>query len=604
MKKVFLKKFFIIVVGVIAVVFYMPRLSAADKKADTKDVVDMVVGDIQTVSAHNLTRVSVTNPDIADISDAQSDTISLLAKRSGQTTLFLWDTVGKRSIKIRVVNEDLNTLKQRLQNLLEEAGITGISFEQNLDIGKLVATGTLSKEDKNRMSDVIGPYSDNLLNLVKEDKNQDLIEVDMQVVEISTTLEKNLGIVWGVGSASATTVTTASGVTTPGQNVTSGSYIQMPFAENQPTGQKGFENLFKIGSFSRDVNVPITATVNALLQEGKARLISKPRLVVVSGKQASFLVGGEIPIQNSTTTASGGATTSSTTYSQYGVNMTVSPTIIKGKIDIVLNVDIRDVDNSSSFSTNSNIAFITRTASTELMMDNKQTIALAGLIKYQDSVSLNEVPFLAKIPLVGALFRDRNEPADNSTEMVIILTPVVLSDKRFAEKQVVMPTPSEREYSNEVNRKYEHEALPTWPVVPAAPVAPEPPKPLTIYKVVPDNNIQSVLPEMTAYARMVQEKISKAIIYPPEINGKTLTGTVKLKLCILKDGVLSSEEVMESSGNDVLDRDALQAAKTAAPYDAFTRGIKQKDLIFTVPIVYNKLIPGGRTSSEKVIAAY
>jgi len=454
------------------------------------------------------------------------------------------------------------------------------------------------------MSDVIGPYSDNLLNLVKEDKNQDLIEVDMQVVEISTTLEKNLGIVWGVGSASATTVTTASGVTTPGQNVTSGSYIQMPFAENQPTGQKGFENLFKIGSFSRDVNVPITATVNALLQEGKARLISKPRLVVVSGKQASFLVGGEIPIQNSTTTASGGATTSSTTYSQYGVNMTVSPTIIKGKIDIVLNVDIRDVDNSSSFSTNSNIAFITRTASTELMMDNKQTIALAGLIKYQDSVSLNEVPFLAKLPLVGALFRDRNEPADNSTEMVIILTPVVLSDKRFAEKQVVMPTPSEREYNSEINKKYEHEGLPTWPVVAPAPASSEPPKPLTIFKTVPDNNIQSVLPEMTAYARMVQEKISKAIIYPPETKGKTLTGTVKLKLCILKDGVLSSEEVMESSGNDVLDRDALQAAKAAAPYDAFTRGIKQKDLIFTVPIVYNKLIPGGRTSSEKVIAAY
>ena len=610
MKKVFLNKFFVIVVGVIAVVFYMPRLSAADKKVDTKDVVDMIVGDIQTVSAHNLTRVSVTDPDVADISDAQSDTISLLAKKSGQTTLFLWDTVGKHSIKIRVVSEDLNALKERLQKLLEEAGVTDVTFEQNLDIGKLVATGSLSKEDKGRMADVIGPYSDNLLNLVKEDKNQDLIEVDMQVVEINTTLEKNLGIVWGIGSSSATTITTASGASTPGQNVTTGTQLSVPFSENQPLPQKGFQNMFKIGSFSRDVNAPITATVNALLQEGKARLISKPRLVVVSGKQASFLVGGEIPIQNSTTTASGGATTSSTTYSQYGVNMTVSPTIIKGKIDIVLNVDIRDVDNSSSFSTNSNIAFITRTASTELMMDNKQTIALAGLIKYQDSVSLNEVPFLAKIPLVGALFRDRNEPADNSTEMVIILTPVVLSDKRFAEKQVVIPTPSEREYNSEINKKYEHEALPTWPVVkpsletPSFPVVPQPPQPITVFKIVPDNNIQSVLPEMTAYARMVQEKISKAIIYPPEINGKTLTGTVKLKLCILKDGVLSSEEVMESSGNDVLDRDALQAAKAAAPYDAFTRGIRQKDLIFTVPIVYNKLIPGGRTSSEKVIAAY
>ncbi len=50
---------------------------------------------------------------------------------------------------------------------------------------------------------------------------------------------------------------------------------------------------------------PLEATVNALLQEGKARLISKPRLVALSGKQASFLVGGEIPVLNTTTNTTG-----------------------------------------------------------------------------------------------------------------------------------------------------------------------------------------------------------------------------------------------------------------------------------------------------------
>jgi pilus assembly protein CpaC len=628
MKRSFLKNICIFAIGLGIVGFYMPRLCAEDKPL-TGDVIDMITGDIQTVAAHNLTRVSVTNPDVADISDAQSDKISLLAKRAGSTTLFLWDAAGKRRIKVRVVNEDLRALKLRVEKVLEEAGITGVSFEENLDVGKLVVSGDLAKDDKTRLNDVLEPYSENLLNLVKEEKREDLIEVDMQVIEISTTLEQNLGILWG-NNTTGTTAATYSSTGTPSTGTTSNSgAVALNYTENAiPTGGNKFANLFKIGSFSRGTG--LEATVNALLQEGKARLISKPRLVVISGKQASFLVGGEIPIQSTTTSQSGGVQQSNTTYTQYGVNMTVTPTIRKEKIDVLMNVDIRDVDNSSSFSTNSNVAFITRTASTELLMDNKQTIVLAGLIKYQDSVTLTEVPFLSKIPIVGLLFRNRNQPADSSTEMVIILTPVVLTEKKIAEKQIVMPTPSERDANNEINAKYEHEPLPAWPVVvkpaeivnpapavnpvpvvkpvpavnsvPVVSPAPEEPKPLP--SVVPDNDLQSVLPEMTAYARMVQERISNAVLYPQEARSRELSGTVKLKLRILRDGTLSSVEVMNSSGNDILDQEAILAAKTAAPYDAFTTGMKQKELIFTIPIVYNKLIPGAKASSEKVIASY
>jgi len=562
MQPAFFKKFFILTLGFLLIAMNVPLLSADEDSSQSGDAIDMIVGDIKTVAVNNLTRVSLTNPGIADISDAQSDKVSLLAKKSGETVLFLWDAGGERNIKIRVVNEDLDAVKARVQKMLNEANITGLSLEENLDIGKVVVSGSLSKENKSLMDNILEPYSDDLFSLVKEEKSEDLIQVDMQVVEISTSLEKNLGIEWGA----ATTGTTGTG----SSNTNSGSVL-LNYNETLPTFNGKIGDFFKIGNFER--TSPLEATVQALVQEGKARLISKPRLVVVSGKEASFLVGGEIPVNTTTTNTTGSTLTQNTTYTQYGVNMTVTPTIREGKIDVKLNVDIRDIDPSNS--SNGNVAFITRTAQTDLRMDNKQTIALAGLIKYEDSEQVTEVPFLSKIPILGALFRSRTTPSpDTNTEMVIILTPTVLTDKKYAVSQVVMPTPGERSAYREIDSKYEHERLPDWPA----------PK-------VDDAQSAEYVPSVSSYARMVQEKISNAILYPSGM-GYNSEGTVKLKLHILRDGSLDTEEVVESSGSNVLDQNAMDAAKAASPYGSFSTEMDQEDLVFTVPIVYNRPNPG------------
>jgi pilus assembly protein CpaC len=579
MKRAFLKKIIIIALGIGLSTFYMPRLSADENISQANDdVIDMVTGDVETVPVNNLTRVSVTNPGIADISDVQNDKVSVVAKKAGGTVLFLWDAGGKRSIKVRVVNVDLSTMKARVQKLLDEANITGVSLEENLDEGKVVVSGSLSKEDRTRLESILQPYSENLLSLVKEEKNEDLIQVDMEIVEISTSFEKDLGILWSNSNIS-TTGSSNSLSTTPG-------LINENETLPSTNGNGKFKDFFKIGDFAR---TPLQATINAFIQEGKARLISKPRLVVLNGKQASFLVGGEIPTINTTTNATGTSQTTNTSYTQYGVNVMVTPTIRKGKIDVLLNVDIRDIDASNS-STTAGDAFITRTATTDLFMDNKQTIVLAGLIKYTDNETVTRIPFLSNIPIVGEFFKNRSTPSpDTNTEMVIILTPTVLTEKKFADKQLVMPTPGERDSWKEINAKYEHEPLLSfWPVKETHP-----------------KNQPAELPVMTAYARMVQERISKAIFYPnAAVGGMALVGTVKLKLHILKDGSLDSEEVVESSGNDILDQGAMQAAKIAAPYDAFMAGMDQEGMVFTIPIVYNKLISQDQASAEEVIASY
>ena len=213
MKRAFLRKIFVITLAFALSGFLMPRLSA-DENTEVSDIIDMIAGDIQTVPVNNLVRVSVTNPEVADISDAQSDKVSLLAKKAGETILFLWDASGKRSVKVRVVNEDLDSVKERVQKLLEEAGISGVALEENLDEGRVVVSGTLSKDDKNRMENILQPYSDDLLNLVKEEKDEDLIQVDMQIVEISTSYEKDLGVLWNQSGASSSSSASSTGTST------------------------------------------------------------------------------------------------------------------------------------------------------------------------------------------------------------------------------------------------------------------------------------------------------------------------------------------------------------------------------------------------------
>src|ERR1035437_7509714 len=99
MNRAFLNKIFILTLGLFLAVLFIPRLSADESSSQGADIIDMIAGDMQTVTVNNLTRVSMTNPDIADISDAQNDKITLLAKKAGETTLFLWDEGGERTIK-------------------------------------------------------------------------------------------------------------------------------------------------------------------------------------------------------------------------------------------------------------------------------------------------------------------------------------------------------------------------------------------------------------------------------------------------------------------------------------------------------------------------
>jgi len=517
----------------------------------------LMVGDILTISTQALNRLSITDPDVADISDAKPDAVTLMGKNPGQTILFIWETGGKRSIVIRVVSQDLVMLKARIQSLMESAGISTVQLDENQMEGKLVISGEVPEDKEEAYAKIMDGFSDQVIDLTKAEDSKELVQIDMQITELSTTLNKSMGVLWAPTT------------------------INVQESNNPQTGK--IADIFKLGDFNRTDS--LLAQINLLIEEGKARILSKPRIVVKSGKEATFLVGGEIPIKTTTTGTDGSSTlTENVEYKEYGVSLSVTPTIREGKVNIVLSTEISDVDSSppSAVTATNTTAFLTRSAQTELFLNDRQTIVLAGLIRKNRSRGESRVPFLGKIPIIGMLFKStKTTTPDADTEVVISLTPTIISSNK--------KDASEEKKSSEVKKDLPRSVDPVTADGSGLAVGVTSRDTVGLPPITKNvGTVSANVPEaMAPYVQAIQEKISSAIAFPYEAQQNGWQGTVKLALVLKRDGSLRDVFVKESSGYEVFDQDAVNTAQILAPYPAFPDNIKEDELSLTIPIVYS-----------------
>lgn len=572
---------------------------------------NMILGDLDTIDVKGLTRVSVTSPEIVDISDAQNDQVTLLAKKVGQSAVFLWDSLGKHTYIVNVSRQDLAMVERRVRTLLNAADAEHLVTRADPQEGKVIIMGALSKERRLRVEKILDGYSDQIINLIKEEVPEELVQIDMQITELSSSLDKNLGFDWQPTS--------------------------IEYAEGGiPSG--GSPDWFKFGQFNR--TTAIVNTINLLINEGKAKDLSRPRILVTSGKEASINVGGEVPVQSTTTNSTGGQTQSNVTFKQYGVTVTVTPTVKNGKIDVVLNLEVSDVDNSFPIraSTTSDVAYKTRSAQSQLLLEDRQTVVFAGLIRYTESEQTKQVPFLGKIPVLGVLFRNVSKPApDQGRELVITMTPTIMRKKEYATEQMKMPSKALAQATQELAESHDFESEPIFgapqpepvqppvviekapsvdvsapgaeasslpmPELPDMPQAELPATPMNI-PASPEISPSKVDATLSPYVRQVQNKISQSITYPYQALQNNWQGTVKLRLTIRKDGTLAKAEVISSSGHDVFDKDALNTAKIAAPFAAFGPDMgAREDLTLTLPIVYSQNTTS-KSNAQAIVASY
>ena len=160
----------------------------------------------------------------------------------------------------------------------------------------------------------------------------------------------------------------------------------------------------------------LEVTLEHLVHTGKARIISKPRLVCGSGQEASFQAGGELPIPK--TNADGQL---SITWKPYGIILKVAPRVdTEGMIHTRICTEISMVDHANAVDGIPGI--LTRRVETHLSLDMGQTVVLSGLVHTDDGERVAKVPLLGDIPILGELFKSRSFQK-KETELVVFLTP-------------------------------------------------------------------------------------------------------------------------------------------------------------------------------------
>lgn len=196
------------------------------------------------------------------------------------------------------------------------------------------------------------------------------------------------------------------------------SWDKIPKKSDSEDDDSDYDGNFK---FWRGYAFKFNAVLNALVADGKAKILARPRIITIPGKEASIFIGDHIPVQTEKHDSSG--TYTSTEYIDAGIQLRYLP-IISSKDNLVTAQVHTEVSTPTLISELKNYRITSRTANTNVRMRGGETLVIGGLINEEEQRSLQKVPLLSNIPLLGELFKNRTTKK-NKTEVIMLLTPYV-----------------------------------------------------------------------------------------------------------------------------------------------------------------------------------
>jgi type IV pilus assembly protein PilQ len=173
-----------------------------------------------------------------------------------------------------------------------------------------------------------------------------------------------------------------------------------------------------------DSNYVVDLEITAAQREGRGEVVSAPRVITANGKEAVIEQGQEIPYQES---ASSGATT--TQFKKAVLSLKVTPQITPDdRVILDLTVSKDSVGQNVASATGGFVPSIdTREITTQVLVNDGQTVVLGGILETERRDTVNKVPFLGDVPVLGYLFRSKGQ-TDNKDELLIFVTPKILRE--------------------------------------------------------------------------------------------------------------------------------------------------------------------------------
>lgn len=396
-------------------------------------------------------RVAVTNPEIADVAVVDKRALNVIGKKTGSTSLTVWTADGMRQdFRICVSGVDSGLA----ETIRKAIGLPKVKVE--VVGGKVLLTGTVQNqkektlayrvaslyaggnggEDKAKERDLLAEDAqvndgidgdDKVINLL-EMINPDQINIEAEIIEINANDAKQIGVEYGADSS----------VGTPG------TWYANKSGKNSTTHTRGMDGSITsetthLSDLMRDAGShwytrnwlythfsDINAKIHTLVEQGHARVISRPNITTMSSKSAGINIGGEIPYPQ--VDKNGNV---SVQYEKYGIFLNlINPEVdSSGNVTSRLFAEVSRLDKANGVAVNGSVwpAKATRKAETMVNIPSGMTMVIGGLLDSDDTKMITKIPILGDIPILGELFKYHNDSKQKS-EIMILITPRVVNE--------------------------------------------------------------------------------------------------------------------------------------------------------------------------------
>ena len=349
-----------------------------------------------------VTRIAITNPEIADAVVVQPHEILVDGKRAGTVSLIVWGADTRQQWDV-VVEPSITALEQQLQMLFPgEAINVSVNDEAIVLSGQVSSTSVMLRAGEIATSSSSKSRVINLLQVPGSSESQQVM-LQVRFAEVNRRTLTELGLSLFATRSNFTARSTTQQFAAP------------DFDKDKTLVFSDFLNLLYFNP-----KEGLGAVMRALQQRGGFQSLAEPNLIAYNGQEASFLAGGEFPVP----VVQGATGTVTVIFKEFGVRLNFKPTIAGDTIRLKVRPEVSTLDFTNGVTLNGFRipALTTRRAETDVELRDGQSFAIAGLLDNVRQTDGAAIPILSKLPIVGALFKSKADRAEE-TELMVLITP-------------------------------------------------------------------------------------------------------------------------------------------------------------------------------------
>jgi pilus assembly protein CpaC len=405
-------------------------VATAQPPVNAAQTIHMLLGHSWLVNMPaRITRVSIADPTILDVLIVGPDQVLVNGKAPGSVSLVLWDESGDSQSYDVYVDLDTKTVSDQIH-----AAFPGQTVQVESRMDSVVLTGKASSQDVAdkilEIAKATWPKTVSMLETPGIESAEILLQVKFAEVDRSVISQLGINILSLPGAKTIGTISTQQfggpqiGAPLGGTGTTS---TTTDTGTTTTTGSGGFtlSNLLNIFLYRPDIN--LGATIQALEEQNLLQILAEPNVITESGKEASFLSGGQFPypiLQNSGT----GIPVVTILFKEFGIRLDFTPTLTSdGLIHLKVLPEVSSLDYTNALTLQGFVipSLSVNRVQSEMDLRDGQSFAIAGLINDQITNQLSKIPGLGDIPLLGKLFQSRNLNK-SKTELLVLVTPHVV----------------------------------------------------------------------------------------------------------------------------------------------------------------------------------